>query len=148
MLEKGSIKSLRETYKVPKGEEQDVHYAIERVSYSQKTGEKISHYDIIKTNLAMFEGVKRNLELQGYTVVILYHPQGKYNEPIVLNESVEDKLAERDAEIEKLKAQLAALKKDEAKDENAAKNEEAKENLPNLDGGENEEKPKRRKNAK
>ena len=146
MLNRENLKSLRETYKVPKGEEQDVHYAIERVTHDTATGRKISHYDIIKTNVIMFDSVKRNLELQGYTVFVIYHPQGKYNE-LPAATSVEDMLDEKDAEIARLKAELEnATKKKVVKEENAPEKEEAKENLPNLAEEESEEKPRKKYN--
>lgn len=155
MQRKESIKSLRETYVVPKGEEQDVHYAIERVSYSSFSGERLSHYDIIKTNPNLFDDVKRNLELQGYTLVILHHPQGKYNEPIIEEESLEDKLEEQQAEIERLKAELAkATSKKVAKEKGEEKAEITSENYgvnaetANLADGQSEEKPKRRSTKK
>ena len=54
----------------------------------------------------MFETItKRGLELNGYTVEILYHPNGTYS-----NVRIEDKnilIKKQDAEIAELKAKLA-----------------------------------------
>ena len=54
----------------------------------------------------MFETItKRGLELNGYTVEILYHPNGTYS-----NVRIEDKnilIKKQDAEIAELKARLA-----------------------------------------
>ena len=94
----------------------------------------------------MFDSVKRNLELQGYTVFVIYHPQGKYNE-LPAATSVEDMLDEKDAEIARLKAELEnAAKKKVAKEENAPEKEEANENLPNLAEEASEEKPRKKYN--
>lgn len=106
----------RSTYKVPKGEEAYVHYTLEKVYYNPTTGKKESRQEIVKTNANMFEAVKRNLELQGNTINILYHPEGKYNDERVAM-SAEDKMRE---EIEKeVREQLEA--------EFAKRAEEAKE---------------------
>lgn len=96
----------RENYEVPKGEEQLVHYKIEKVLFSADGRTRLSHPDLIKTTDKMFDEVKRNLELQGYTVEILYHPQGKYTN-VVLPKDTATEIAEKDAEIAKLKAELA-----------------------------------------
>lgn len=96
----------RENYEVPKGEEQLVHYKIEKVVFLADGRTRISHPDLIKTPDRMFDDVKRNLELQGYTIEILFHPQGKYTN-VTLPKDTAAELAEKDAEIEKLKAELA-----------------------------------------
>ena len=58
----------------------------------------------------MFETItKRGLELNGYTVEILYHPNGTYS-----NVRIEDKnvlIKKQDAEIAALKAEIEAMKK-------------------------------------
>lgn len=83
-----------------------VHYKAEILRYDNKTGMKQSHASLVKTGVKMFPTVKRDLEKQGYTIEIVYHPQGKYNTP-VQSAPVDN----RDAEIAALKAELA--KKDE-----------------------------------
>ena len=128
MLRKENLKSLRETYKVPKGEEQDVHYAVERVTYDSATGSKTSHYDIIKTNVIMFDTVKRNLELQGYTVEILYHPDGKYSN-VVIPGDARVELAEKDEEIAALRAEIAKMKAESAPEKSEANEEKPTENV-------------------
>lgn len=139
----------RSNYKVPKGEEQEVHYKAERVLYDSRDGvTRLSHPDLLKTNVRMFDEVKRNLELQGYTIEILYHPQGKYTN-VTIPKDAKAELAEKEAqmrakdeEIARLKAQLEATKKDESMDnmegadgiaiEKEAQNEE---NAPKKRGG-------------
>ena len=59
-----NAKVTRATYKLPKGEEDYVHYTIEKIAFNPKTGQKISRQEVIKTNPKMFDNVKRNLELQ------------------------------------------------------------------------------------
>ena len=71
-----NAKLTRATYQLPKGEEGYVHYTIERVTYNPHNGQKISRQEVIKTTPKMFDSVKRNLELQGYTINILFHPEG------------------------------------------------------------------------
>ena len=131
----------RENYRVPKGEEHIVHYKAERVLFDPKDGNvRLSHPDLLKTNVKMFDDVKRNLELQGYTIEILYHPQGKYTNVVIKDagaelESAKAEIAEKEAEIARLTAELAAKKeaapkKEEAKVETAPENEEAPAEAP------------------
>lgn len=106
-----NAKVTRATYQVPKGEEGYVHYTIEKLSYDPRTGQKVSRQEVVKTNERMFEGVKVNLEKQGYIVNILHHPEGKYNKEILV-ESPEEKMrkeieAEVRAEFEKKYASKA-----------------------------------------
>lgn len=129
-------KISRETYIVPKGEEQSVHYKAERVLYAD--GVRVSHPDLIKTDVKSFDVVKRNLELQGYTIEILHHPLGKYTN-VTIPRDMKEEIAERDAEIAALKAQLAAAKAASA--DNAPEKEEAEEENPSEKEGEKEEKP-------
>ena len=127
----------RENYQVPKGEEQEVHYKAERILYDPNDGRtRLSHPDLIKTNVKMFDDVKRNLELQGYTIEILYHPQGKYTNVRIpkdagteLRERTEE-LAKAQDEIARLRAELdaqmkatTASEKQEGKPENAPQND-------------------------
>lgn len=119
----------RENYQVPKGEEQQVHYKAERLAHDPVTLERTSHPDLIKTNVKQFDEVKRNLELQGYTIEILHHPLGKYTD-VRLPKDVKAQLREKDDEIAALRAQLNAMKadataKEEAKPETAPESDEA-----------------------
>lgn len=136
------LSTHRENYKVPKGEERVVHYKIERVLFDPKDGvTRVSHPDLIKTDVKMFDDVKRNLELQGYTVEILFHPDGKYSN-VVIPGDPRAEVAEKDAEIEALRAEIARMKaenapsKEEAKEEKPTEKEEAKaESAPAKKGG-------------
>lgn len=93
----------RENYIVPKGEEHAVHYKIAKLT---ENGEFIEQPRIVKSRVKLFESVtKRGLELNGYTVEILFHPNGTYS-----NVRIEDKnvlIKKQDAEIAELKAKLA-----------------------------------------
>lgn len=115
----------RENYEVPKGEEHLVHYKAERVLFSSNGLTRVSHPDLIKTSTKMFDEVKRNLELQGYTIEILFHPEGKYTN-VTLPKDTGEELREKDEEIARLKAELAK-EKSKAKVEDAPSKEEAKE---------------------
>lgn len=97
MLENAKV--TRATYKLPKGEEAYVHYTIEKIAFNSKTGQKISRQEVVKTNPKMFDNVKRNLELQGFTVNILFHPDGKYNEEIIVETPEERMRREIEAEV-------------------------------------------------
>ena len=130
-------KISRETYNVPKGEEQVVHYKAERVLFSGAN--RVSHPDLIKTNVKAFDEVKRNLELQGYTIEILYHPLGKYTTtriPRDASEEIAEKEAEikaKDAMIAELEAKAKALAAEldaKAKEVSAEKKESAKDETP------------------
>ena len=142
----------RENYQVPKGEEQIVHYKAEKILFDPKDGRtRLSHPDLLKTGVKMFDEVKRNLELQGYTIEILYHPLGKYTNVRIPKDAnaelaeAKAQLADKDEEIARLKAALAekeeakkevAPRKEEAKAENPSENEEAKaETTPAKKGG-------------
>ena len=131
----------RENYQVPKGEEHIVHYKAEKVLYDNNGMVRVSHPDLIKTNVKMFDDVKRNLELQGYTIEILHHPQNKYTNVILAdkNEAFAAELAAKDDEIARLRAELEATK------ENASKKEEAKEEIPLESEGETKRKGKTKK---
>lgn len=131
----------RENYQVPKGEEHIVHYKAEKVLYDNNGMVRVSHPDLIKTNVKMFDDVKRNLELQGYTIEILHHPQNKYTNVILAdkNEAFAAELAEKDNEIARLRAELEATK------ENAFGKEEAKEEIPLESEGETKRKGKTKK---
>lgn len=100
--EQSALLVHRENYIVPKGEEHAVHYKIAKLTES---GEFIEQPRIVKSRVKLFESVtKRGLELNGYTVEILYHPNGTYS-----NVRIEDKnilIKKQDAEIAELKAKL------------------------------------------
>lgn len=136
----------RENYIVPKGEERIVHYKAEKVLYDPNDGvTRLSHPDLIKTNVKMFDDVKRNLELQGYTIEILHHPEGKYTNVVIKDSRAElaeakAEIAAKDDEIARLRAELdaqmkatskgVAPEKEEAKEEISSENEEATAELP------------------
>lgn len=101
--EQNALLVHRENYEVPKGQEQAVHYKIAKLD---STGKVLEPARIVKDDPKYFETVlKRNLENMGYTVEILHHPQGRYSS--VKIETAEARLAEKDAEIARLKAELA-----------------------------------------
>ena len=134
--EQSALLVHRENYIVPKGEEHAVHYKIAKLTES---GEFIEQPRIVKSRLKLFESVtKRGLELNGYTVEILYHPNNTYSNVRIEDKNVlikkqdaeiaalKAKLAEqtstdKDAEIAKLKAKIEALKKKAEKEEKSAK---------------------------
>ena len=101
--EQSALLVHRENYIVPKGEEHAVHYKIAKLT---ENGEFIEQPRIVKSRVKLFESVtKRGLELNGYTVEILFHPNGTYS-----NVRIEDKnvlIKKQDAEIAELKAKLA-----------------------------------------
>lgn len=101
--EQSALLVHRENYIVPKGEEHAVHYKIAKLT---ENGEFIEQPRIVKSRVKLFESVtKRGLELNGYTVEILFHPNGTYS-----NVRIEDKnvlLKKQDEEIAELKAKLA-----------------------------------------
>lgn len=100
--EQSALLVHRENYIVPKGEEHAVHYKIAKLT---ENGAFIEPPRIVKSRVKLFESVtKRGLELNGYTVEILYHPNGTYS-----NVRIEDKnilIKKQDAEIAELKAKL------------------------------------------
>lgn len=101
--EQSALLVHRENYIVPKGEEHAVHYKIAKLT---ENGAFIEPPRIVKSRVKMFETItKRGLELNGYTVEILFHPNGTYS-----NVRIEDKntlIKKQDAEIAELKAKLA-----------------------------------------
>ena len=101
--EQSALLVHRENYIVPKGEEHAVHYKIAKLT---ENGAFIEPPRIVKSRVKMFETItKRGLELNGYTVEILFHPNGTYS-----NVRIEDKnvlIRKQDAEIAELKARLA-----------------------------------------
>lgn len=101
--EQSALLVHRENYIVPKGEEHAVHYKIAKLT---ENGAFIEQPRIVKSRVKLFESVtKRGLELNGYTVEILFHPNGTYS-----NVRIEDKnvlIKKQDEEIAELKAKLA-----------------------------------------
>lgn len=101
--EQSALLVHRENYIVPKGEEHAVHYKIAKLT---ENGAFIEPPRIVKSRVKMFETItKRGLELNGYTVEILFHPNGTYS-----NVRIEDKnvlIKKQDEEIAELKAKLA-----------------------------------------
>lgn len=101
--EQSALLVHRENYIVPKGEEHAVHYKIAKLA---ENGAFIEPPRIVKSRVKMFETItKRGLELNGYTVEILFHPNGTYS-----NVRIEDKnilIKKQDEEIAELKAKLA-----------------------------------------
>lgn len=109
-------KLTRANYQVPKGQERVVHYTIERVAYNNN-GAKVSKPQLVKTGVKLFEQIKRDLELQGNTINILYHPEGRYNPEPEVSANLKEVVAEKDAEIARLKAMLEAKTKENGKEE-------------------------------
>lgn len=112
-MQQGS-KLSRATYVVPKGQERVVHYTAEVPTY--KNGVKVSKPQLIKTGVKTFEIVKDDLEKQGYVINILHHPEGKYNLEPETAENLNEVIANKDAEIAKLKALLEEKEKDNGKE--------------------------------
>lgn len=124
--EQSALLVHRENYIVPKGEEHAVHYKIAKLTES---GEFIEQPRIVKSRVKLFESVtKRGLELNGYTVEILYHPNNTYSNVRIEDKNVlikkqneeiaelkakleEQTSTDKDAEIAALKADIEAMKK-------------------------------------
>lgn len=124
--EQSALLVHRENYIVPKGEEHAVHYKIAKLT---ENGAFIEPPRIVKSRVKMFETItKRGLELNGYTVEILFHPNGTYSNVRIEDKNVlikkqDEEIAElkakleeqtstdKDAEIAALKAEIEALKK-------------------------------------
>ena len=124
--EQSALLVHRENYIVPKGEEHAVHYKIAKLT---ENGAFIEPPRIVKSRVKMFETItKRGLELNGYTVEILFHPNGTYSNVRIEDKNIlikkqDEEIAElkakleeqtstdKDAEIAALKAEIEALKK-------------------------------------
>jgi rRNA processing protein Gar1 len=120
--EQSALLVNRENYIVTKGQERVVHIKIAKLTAD---GSVLEPARIVREEPKFFDTVaKRNLETLGYTVEILFHPDGKYT-----SVRIEDKdaklreaataLSEKDEEIARLKAELAKAK--EAKPAEQAK---------------------------
>lgn len=141
--EQSALLVHRENYVVPKGQEQAVHYRIAKIDAK---GVFLEKPRICHDNPKEFDSsLKRNLEIIGYTVEILYHPNGNYTDVRIndkdavlvakdaeiaelkakVQEGAGKALEEKDAEIAKLKAELEKAKAAKEKAEADAK--EAKE---------------------
>lgn len=117
--EQSALLVHRENYEVPKGQERAVHFKIAKMT---KDGGFLEKPRIVKSSVKQFETIeKTHLENAGYTIEILYHPQGTYSNVRIVDKNIE--LANKDAEIAKLKAQLAekAPEAEDAKDAKIAK---------------------------
>ena len=117
--EQSALLVHRENYEVPKGQERAVHFKIAKMT---KDGGFLEKPRIVKSSVKQFETIeKTHLENAGYTIEILYHPQGTYSNVRIVDKNIE--LANKDAEIAKLKAQLAekAPEAEDAKDAEIAK---------------------------
>ena len=142
--EQSALLVHRENYEVPKGQEQSVHYRIAKIGPNGSFFEKPR---ICHDNPKEFDSsLKRNLEILGYTVEILHHPNGKYTDVRIedkeatlkakdaeiaalkakVQEGANDALKEKDAEIAKLKEALAKAEAKAAKAEKPAKEEKPK----------------------
>ena len=141
--EQSALLVHRENYEVPKGQEHSVHYRIAKVD---ARGNFLEKPRICKDNPKEFDSsLKRNLEILGYTVEILYHPLGTYTDTRIVDkdaamrakdaeiaelkakvqEGANDALKEKDAEIAKLKEALAKAEAKAAEGEKAQKEPKA-----------------------
>lgn len=114
--EQSALLVHRENYEVPKGQERAVHFKIAKMNAD---GGFLEKPRIVKSRVKQFETVeKAHLENAGYTIEILFHPQGTYSNVRIVDKNIE--LANKDAEIAALKAKLAEQATDE-KDAKIAK---------------------------
>lgn len=125
---KSLLEVTHDIYVVPKGKERFVHYTVEKIRFDNASGERLSHPELVKTGVKMFDTfVKRNLEMNGYTINILHHPLGKYiaYDPRVsnrvaveqlekANEEAHNALAEKEAKIAELEARIKAMEMKDA----------------------------------
>ena len=140
--EQSALLVHRENYEVLKGQERAVHFKIAKMT---KDGGFLEKPRIVKSSVKQFETIeKTHLENAGYTIEILYHPQGTYSNVRIVDKNIE--LANKDAEIAALKAQLAekAPEAEDAKDAEIAKlkAEVAKLKAKGKEKGKAEEQPK------
>lgn len=111
--EQSALLVHRENYEVPKGQEQAVHIKIAKLD---ARGNIIEQPRIIREGVKFFESVAQsNLITQGYTIEILYHPLGKYTS-VRINDK-DEMLKSKDAEIARLKAEMAEKKGAQGSDE-------------------------------
>ena len=158
--EQSALLVHRENYEVPKGQEHSVHYRIAKVDAK---GNFLEKPRICKDNPKEFDSsLKRNLEILGYTVEILYHPLGTYTDTRIVDkdaamrakdaeiaelkakvqEGANDALKEKDAEIAKLKEALAKAEAKAAEGEKAPKEPKAPNGPKGNKGGKGETKEK------
>lgn len=128
--EQSALLVHRENYIVPKGQERVVHIKIAKLTAD---GSFLEPARIVREEPKFFDTVaKRNLETLGYTVEILFHPDGKYT-----SVRIEDKdaklreaataLSEKDEEIARLKAELAKAKESKKDEKPSEPEKHAKE---------------------
>lgn len=158
--EQSALLVHRENYEVPKGQEHSVHYRIAKVD---ARGNFLEKPRICKDNPKEFDSsLKRNLEILGYTVEILYHPLGTYTDTRIVDkdaamrakdaeiaelkakvqEGANDALKEKDAEIAKLKEALAKAEAKAAEGEKSPKEPKAPKEPKGNKGGKGETKEK------
>lgn len=106
--EQNALLLHKENYNVPKGQEHLVHYKIAKQTPSGDFQEKVR---LVLTGVKTFDGsVKRNLELQGYLVEILYHPKGTYSNVVIID---------KDNALAEMRRKLAELEGKANEDTNA-----------------------------
>lgn len=113
--EQSALLVHRENYIVPKGQERSVHYRIAKVD---SKGNLLEKPRICKDNPKEFDSsLKRNLEILGYTVEILFHPLGTYTDTRIVDKDAAIKA--KDAEIAELKAKVQEGANDALKEKDA-----------------------------
>ena len=113
--EQSALLVHRENYEVPKGQEHSVHYKIAKVDAK---GNFLEKPRICKDNPKEFDtSLKRNLEILGYTVEILHHPNEKYTDVRIVDKDAAIKA--KDAEIAELKAKVQEGANDALKEKDA-----------------------------
>ena len=113
--EQSALLVHRENYEVPKGQEHSVHYRIAKVDAK---GNFLEKPRICKDNPKEFDSsLKRNLEILGYTVEILYHPLGTYTDTRIVDKDAA--MRAKDAEIAELKAKVQEGANDALKEKDA-----------------------------
>ena len=113
--EQSALLVHRENYEVPKGQEHSVHYRIAKVDARSNFLEKPR---ICKDNPKEFDSsLKRNLEILGYTVEILFHPLGTYTDTRIVDKDAA--MRAKDAEIAELKAKVQGVANDALKEKDA-----------------------------
>lgn len=109
MQNRAILELSKENYKPSPSEKNLVHYKAEKIKFNPMTGERMSRPRIVKTGVKLFESVKRELEKEGYSIEILYHPGGAYNTPVNVPETgigaAKAELEAKEKEIESLRAE-------------------------------------------
>lgn len=115
-----------ETYQVPKGEERYFHVVLESPNYDQSTGQRLSKPILVKWNNK--EGIKE-LEVAKFQKMLkikILHDPNKWLEERMAEQKKGRKSNDKDAEIARLKAELAQKEKEL----NAAIEAEARRMMP------------------